>query len=146
MLIYMMQITTVKHFPEPQDIATAQALIQQFKQKNVQVRFGDLSLELPDNLTDLFKEMLLQTAQGHGVAVVPLNNELSSQEAAEQLCVSRQWLINQAEAGQIAFRKVGSHRRFLLLDVLNFAASLERQSLEARQILADEAQRLGLDD
>lgn len=141
-----MQPTTINHLPKPQDIATAQALIQQLEQKNIQVRLGDQSLELPHNLTELFREMLLQTAKGNGVAVVPLNNELSSQEAAEYLCVSRQWLINQAESGRIAYRKVGAHRRFLLADVLFFAASLERESLEARQILADEAQRLGLDD
>jgi excisionase family DNA binding protein len=136
----------LNHLPKPQEMAEAKQFIKQLEQhKNLRLQLGDSSFDLPENLTDLLKEILIQTVQGNRVAVLPLQNELSSIEAAAQLNVSRQWLINEAEAGRIRMRKIGSHRRFLLRDVLEFAATLEQESLEARQILAEEAQRLGLD-
>ena len=108
-----MQTQISSHLPKPQEIAAAKQFIKQFEQhKNVQLQLGDSSIVLPQNLTDLLKEILIHTAQGNSVAVLPLQNELSSTEAAAQLNVSRQWLINEAEAGRIRMRKIGSHRRF----------------------------------
>jgi hypothetical protein len=129
-----------------QDIADAQQLIAQLEPQGLlHLQLGGSSLALPQPVTQLLREILLQTAHGQGVVVLPLNSELSSQEAAQHLHVSRQWLINEAEVGRVAYRKIGSHRRFQLQDILEFASTLERESLEARQILADESQRLGLD-
>ena len=55
-------------------------------------------------------------------------------------------MVNEADAGRIAFRKIGTHRRLAFSDVLEYQTRLQHESLEARQALADQAQELGLDD
>lgn len=100
---------------------------------------------IPAGVATLLTDILKQTANGQSLVVLPVDSELSSQEAADCLKVSRQYLVLEAEAGKVAFRKVGTHRRFTLSDVLAYGEELRRISLEARQELADESQRLELD-
>jgi excisionase family DNA binding protein len=147
----MIASLTRPRIPSPKDVEVAQSVLAQFetlraKDPQLQLSLGKKAVVLPESIAQLFTEILLQTANGQAVSVQVLNSELSSQEAADYLGVSRQFLVNEAEAGQLPHRKVGSHRRFKLQDVLAYEGRLEAASLEARQALADEAQRLGLDD
>jgi 3,4-dihydroxy 2-butanone 4-phosphate synthase/GTP cyclohydrolase II len=72
---------------------------------------------LPAPAFDLLLEMLEQMARGHVVAVTPVEAELTTQEAAELLGVSRPHLVKLLEAGALPFRMVGKHRRVRLADV-----------------------------
>jgi excisionase family DNA binding protein len=104
------------------------------------------SITLPASLTKLLSQILEQTADGQALATVSADAELTSQETAQLLHVSRQHVVNEAEAGRLAHHKVGTHRRFRLEQVLEYQRAMLQTSLEARQALTDEAQRLGLDD
>ena len=75
-----------------------------------------------------------------------MKRELTSQEAAEHLGVSKHFVEEEAEAGQLFYNKVDGRYQFQFRDILSYGQKLEVESLEARQALADEAQRLGLDD
>jgi excisionase family DNA binding protein len=75
-----------------------------------------------------------------------MKHELTSQQAAEHLGVSRQFVEDEAEAGRLPYYKVDGHYQFQFQDVLAYKNKLEVESLEARKALADEAQRLGLGD
>jgi excisionase family DNA binding protein len=104
------------------------------------------SFTLPASVTKLLTQILEQTADGQAIATLSADAELTSQETADLLHVSRQHVVNEAEAGRLPFLKVGTHRRFRLDQVLEYQHGMIQTSLEARQALADQAQALGLDD
>ncbi|WP_027878153.1 helix-turn-helix domain-containing protein [Meiothermus cerbereus] len=79
-------------------------------------------------------------ARGEPVRILPLEAELTTQQAAEILGVSRPYLIRLLEEGKIPHRKVGSHRR-----VLAYRETSRRQGRELLDRLIAESQALGLD-
>lgn len=75
------------------------------------------SAPLPDAAFALLMEMLQQMARGNVVAVTPIEAELTTQQAADLLGVSRPHLVKMLESGALPHRKIGKHRRVLLSDV-----------------------------
>ncbi|WP_211228191.1 excisionase family DNA-binding protein [Aequorivita capsosiphonis] len=59
-------------------------------------------------------------AEGKTISIVPSNSEVSTQQAADMLNVSRPHLVKLLEAQKIPFKKVGSHRRILLNDIIEY--------------------------
>lgn len=136
------------HVPTPPEISEAKHILQLLRPdaRELQVQLAGQHFNLPHGLVAMFREILVNAANGKAMTIIPINADLTSQEVAEYLHVSRQFLVNEANAGRIAFRKVGTHRRFAFSDVLEYQHLTERESLTARQALADQAQELGLDD
>ncbi len=102
------------------------------------------TISIPASAFQLLNTILGEMAKGHAMTVVPLHAELTTQQAADLLNVSRPYVIQLLENGSLPHRKVGSHRRVRLDDVMRY----KRGTDEARQAtLADltaEAQALGL--
>ena len=71
-------------------------------------------LDVPPEAARLLARILTEFAKGNAVTVVPVNAELTTQEAAEYLNVSRPHLVAVLEAGKLPFRKVGTRRRVRL--------------------------------
>ena len=138
---------TLAYLPNKPDIQESKAILAALPTaQTIQVEIAGQRYALPQSLLEQFEQLLQFTANGQISVITAYNNEMSSQEVADYLRVSRQFLVNEAEAGRIAYRKVGTHRRFALADVLSYKAMTEQESLEARQALADQAQALGWDD
>src|SRR5580698_9556489 len=72
-------------------------------------------------------ETLSQMARGNAVAVTPITAELTTQEAADLLGVSRPHLVKLLERGDLAHRKIGTHRRVTAADLFGY-----RQQAAAR--------------
>jgi excisionase family DNA binding protein len=101
-------------------------------------------VEVPGELIKVLRAIVQHLKAGHGVSVAPLHAELTTVEAAELLNVSRPHLIKLLENGALPYRKVGTHRRVRLVDVLAYR---DRQDAEARQALDEltrQAEELGL--
>jgi excisionase family DNA binding protein len=75
---------------------------------------------------------------------MPSDAEVSTQQAAEMLHVSRPHIVKLLEQGSIPFKKVGSHRRILLEDLLKYDQGLKQQQEKSLEFLAQQAQELNL--
>ena len=100
------------------------------------------SVTLPTTALRLLVEILVQMAEGNAVSIIPIRAELTTQEAAELLNVSRPHMVSLVESGEIPYRKVGSHRRILAKDVLAYKARIDEARLKTLAELSEQAQKL----
>jgi excisionase family DNA binding protein len=101
-------------------------------------------LRLPPRILRLIADMLGSLAQGKAVAVMPKELDVTTQEAAMFLNVSRPYLVRLLEEGRMPFHKVGTHRRVRFDDLVSYMEERRKVSDEALQQLVDQAQELGL--
>jgi len=99
---------------------------------------------LPREAARLLADMLAELANGSAVSLVPLRAELTTQQAADMLGVSRPYLVNLIEQGQIAHRKVGNRRRVPVADLLRFKDQEDARTRAAVAELTSQAEELGL--
>lgn len=105
-----------------------------------QVRLDGRDLILPRSALALLRDILAELARGNGVNIVPVHAELTTQEAANLLNVSRPHVIKLLEVGEIPYNKVGTHRRIALNDLMAYKKRRDAKSEEALAELARQAQ------
>lgn len=92
----------------------------------------------------LLMEALRQISMGKGAVVLPLDAEISTQQAADILNVSRPYLVGLLEENEIPFRRVGARRRVRLLDVLNYKRRNDEERMKVLDELTAQAQDLNM--
>ena len=105
---------------------------------------GDDALVVPREAAVLLAKVLGYLADGEGVTVMPDSAELTTQQAAEFLNVSRPYLIKLLEAGKIQFRLVGTHRRVRFRDLREYKNRDDLERRRAADELTELSQDLGL--
>ena len=105
---------------------------------------GEVTVALPADAFRVLVEVLAQMANGSAVTMVPSHAELTTQQAADLLHVSRPFLVGLLDNGEIPYRKVGTHRRVRMSDIVAYKEKDEQERREAADELAKEAQDLGL--
>ena len=102
------------------------------------------SIQLPMAALQLLSEILSELADGNAVKIVPVHAELTTQEAADLLNVSRPYLVKLLETGKLAFHKTGKHRRIHFNDLMAYKQARDEESQSALDNLAADAQELGM--
>lgn len=98
---------------------------------------GEL-VELPAAVLALLGRVVEVLARGDGVTLVPVDKELTTQQCANILNVSRQYVVQLLDAGHIPHRRTGTHRRVRMEDLIAYKQQRDR----ARMASLDELTRL----
>ena len=150
-----MQSTALK-LPTPEVTEEAKAALRAFSalprrrvpSRTVQVRpDGEgrpISATVPREAFELFLEILGQMANGNAVTIVPVHAELTTQQAADLLNVSRPFLVGLLDEAKIPSRKVGSHRRVKAADLVAYQQRDEAERKKTLDELTAEAEKHGL--
>jgi hypothetical protein len=129
-----------------QDRKAAKALGKLGKGDQVEVRVRrksgeDQVVRLPPKAAALLETALGHLLQGERVAVLAEDQELSPNDAADILGISRPLVVHRMDVGDLPFRYVGKHRRTKLKDVLTLKMKMDDQR-KALEGLAEDAEDL----
>ena len=91
-------------------------------------------IDLPESVFQVLRQVVHILAQGDGVSIVPVHKELTTQQAADILNVSRPYLIALLDKGQIEYSRTGKHRR---IQFGNLLAYKRKRDQERREQLAE---------
>ena len=120
--------------------------IKSSRKKGVKIKIQETGefITIPKKALTLLSAIIQNMAEGKTISIVPSNSEVSTQQAADMLNVSRPHLIKLLEAKKIPFNKVGSHRRILLNDIMEYKEQLAKQREAQLDFLSNQAQDLNL--
>lgn len=104
----------------------------------------DEPIEVPVAALRMLVDILANMAEGNAISLVPIHAELTTQQAADFLGVSRPHLVGLVDRAVIPHHKVGTHRRIYFRDVLEYRQQRMGQSRAALDALTEQAQKLGL--
>ena len=103
-------------------------------------------VKLPDAVFRLLKDIVRNMQLGRAIVLIPENQQLTTQRAADLLGVSRPHLIKLLEAGELPYHKAGSHRRIYLRDFVAYQKRRDAERKLALDRIAKEAYEAGLYD
>jgi excisionase family DNA binding protein len=106
---------------------------------------ADLVVPLPAKAVQVIVFILDAMSRQKAFSVVPYDTELTTQQAADYLNVSRPYLTTLIDAGKIEHRMVGRHRRVRFGDLLAYQERSKADRRRAIEEMAEEERRLGLD-
>jgi excisionase family DNA binding protein len=102
------------------------------------------TVSLPAPAVGLLVRILEEMARGNAVTLIPVHAELTTQEAADMLDISRPSLIQLLDAGKIEYRRVGTHRRVRFEALMRYKRQADADRLAALEELAAYDQEIGL--
>ncbi len=105
---------------------------------------GQATMKLPAPAVGLLLRILEEMARGNAVTIISVHTELTTQEAADMLHISRPSLIQLLDGGKIEYRRVGTHRRVRFQALLKYKRQMDEQRRAALRELAEYDQQLGI--
>lgn len=112
------------------------------------VSFDGQAVNLPGEVLRVLSDVVREMRQGKAITVAPVDQLLTTQEAADFLGISRPTLVKKLEDGSITFERTsgGKHRRVRLVDLLQYRDGQRTERRKALRELASEAQAAGAYD
>ena len=99
---------------------------------------GRESISIPSGAARLFLDALIQLGQGRAVMIAPGKAELTTEEVADYLNVSRPYVVKLIESGRLPTRVAGMHRHVSIADLIKF----DEEDRKARRAALDELARM----
>ncbi len=140
--------------PSPEDIKLAKESSKKMEALNIQSAKHTAKLIVTDNhciefqlsktMFEALREVINEMAAGRAIMLIPVNSELTTQEAANLLNVSRPYFVKLLDEGKIPFRTVGRYRRVLYEDLIKYQKVAEAKRQAAMDELVAQAQELNL--
>lgn len=117
-----------------------------FVMEELSVRISNVEepIVLPAAAVRLLVDLLAAMAEGNAVTLIPIQAELTTQQAADLLGVSRPFLVKQIQEGKLPHRKVGTHRRILFKDLMVYKHAGEKDREKVLDELAAQGQDLDM--
>lgn len=144
--------------PTDQDRQTARTsskelapLLQNKETGEAHIRFDavgqqGVAIALPHAAVLLLLSALQEIAKGHAVTLLQVDAELTTNQAAQLMRLSRPSLIKMLDEKKLPYRKVGAHRRLRYEDVLDYLAAERARRRKVMEELVAETERLGLSE
>jgi len=134
--------------PSAAAVAFASKLIRELEAISarfvLQDRETGTEIEIDETVFDLIRQLLITFANNRAVSLIPYDHELTTHQAARFLNVSRPFLVKLLEEGQIPHRKVGTHRRVRLEELLSYREKHASTAETAKEELAKISQELDM--
>lgn len=108
------------------------------------LRKGTAEIPLPPQAVEVITKVLEQMAKGKEVTVTSKPDEMTTQQAADFLRVSRPFIVGLLEKGKIPFHKTGTHRRIRFDDLQAYKEKIDAQRLATLEELTKQAQELNM--
>ena len=131
---------------QEEQVHALQKLLRREGKARLTGKGGEPSLELPDAVYELLLRILDGMQQGKAISIVPVTQDLTTQQAAGLLGVSRPFFVKLLESGKIPYHLTGTHRRVYLKDLMAYKEHRDRERRDALDQMAREAEELGLYD
>lgn len=108
------------------------AYMHSIRQSSVELKFLDKNgkvkkIIVPRSAINLLADILAQMAEGNAVRLQAVHSELTTQEAADLLNISRPFLIKLLKNEEIPYRKVGTRRKILSKDILKYKELIDKK-------------------
>jgi excisionase family DNA binding protein len=101
---------------------------------------------IPAPVRDVLVRILTHMQEGKAITIIPASHELGTQDAADLLGLSRQYMVRLLEDGKLPFHRAGTHRRIYLQDLMAYKKERDRQRREALDQMAREEVEAGTYD
>jgi excisionase family DNA binding protein len=135
--------------PSPATVDLAQKAIHELERPGAGFALIDRAtgheLPLGDQVFDLIRQLLTSLAHNRAITIVPLDHELTPNQAADLLNVSRGYVNSLIDGNKLPARMVGTHRRIRLDDLLDYKRRLDAETDQALDDLVAAEQELGLE-
>jgi excisionase family DNA binding protein len=114
------------------------------RNQSVNIRINNADIVIPQTAFSLLSDILSNMADGKSVSVIPIETEITTQQAADILHVSRPFIVKLLETGEIPFFKTGTHRRILLKDIEAYKSKQQQIRKKQLAFLVRQAQELNM--
>lgn len=115
-------------------------------EKFIMTKADGESIELPQVVSQVLYEIITILSQGGSMTIIPMDKELTTQQAADILNVSRPYLVKLLENDIIPYHKTGTHRKILMKDLIEYKHQINQKRKIKLSEMVDLSQELGLYD
>ncbi len=112
----------------------------------VMLKSDGQEIEIPSIVTKILYEIITILSKGGALTIIPMEKELTTQQAADILNVSRPFLVNLLENGEIPFHKTGTHRKILMKDLREYKEQINKNRTNKINEIINLSQEYGLYD